>query len=262
MKKSLKILSITLATFAIYFVLDDLFFNDLRKWLYGLTGQVGISHIITYTVSGIPLLLGALYLHKPSKVIDSFGLNRSILEGILFALICTLPMLIGFGLFFDFNTELTLDRFLIAVVSAAFFEELFFRGFLYGQLYRYTKFGFLPSVFIGAFMFAFIHLYQSNEFWTLASIFLITFLGGILFSWVYSEWKHNIWMPISLHFFMNFFWELFSAGDTALGDLYANIFRIMTIVLIIGVTILYKKKKGQRLEINRDTVWMKKDTEV
>src|SRR5699024_7976135 len=221
---------------------------DLRSWLYQIINQLGVSHIITYTISGIPLVLGVTCIHKSNEIIDSFGLNRPVLQGLLFGLICTLPMLIGFALLFEFNPEITWNTFLISAVSAAFFEELFFRGFLYGQLYRYTKLGFLPSVIIGAFLFAFIHLYQSDELLRLIGIFLTTFLGAGLFSWVYSEWDHNIWVPISLHFFMNFFWMLFSVGDDALGGVYANIFRVITIILVIGLTIAYKKKREQQLE--------------
>ncbi|WP_083750307.1 CPBP family intramembrane glutamic endopeptidase [Rhodohalobacter halophilus] len=259
MNKSLKILAIVVITFTIYFVLDDLFFNDLRGWLHEIINQLGISHIIAYTVSGIPLVIGAAFIHKADKVIDSFGLNRSFLQGVIFGLLCTLPMLVGYALFFNLNIELTFNTFLISAVSAAFFEELFFRGFLYGQLYRYTKLGFLPSVIIGAFLFAFIHLYQSDELLRLIGIFLTTFLGAGLFSWTYSEWNHNIWVPISLHFFMNFFWMLFSAGDDALGGVYANIFRAVTIISVIGLTIAYKKKRDQKLEINKDTIWIKKE---
>lgn len=262
MKKSLKILAIVVVTFTIYFVLDDLFFNDLRSWLYKSIKQLGVSHIITYTILAIPLVLGAIYIHKADKAIDSFGLNRPFFKGVIFGLICTFPMLIGYALFFDLNTELTFNTFLISAVSAAFFEELFFRGFLYGQLYRYTKLGFLPSVIIGAFLFAFIHLYQSDKLLRLIGIFFTTFLGAGLFSWSYSEWDHNIWVPVSLHFFMNFFWMLFSAGDDALGGVYANIFRVITIILVIGLTIAYKKKRGQQLEINKDTIWIKKEMEV
>lgn len=262
MKKSLVIFLTTILTFTIYFVLDDLFFNDLRRWLYSITGQLGISHIITYCISGIPLVLGIFYMHKPSKAIDSVGLNRPFLQGVFFALICTIPMLIGLAVFFDFSTELTLNTFLISVVSAAFFEELFFRGFLFGQLFRYTKLGFLPSVVIGAFLFAFVHFYQSDDIMTLVGIFSITFAGALLFAWAYTEWNFNIWVPIFLHFFMNLFWEMFSVSDNALGSLYANIFRIMAVVLIIIVTILYKKKKKQRLEINRDTLWLKNHMEA
>jgi len=262
MKKSLSKLAIVVVAFTIYFILDDLFFNELRNWLNQIINQFGISHIIIYIISGIPLFVAAFFLHKPKKVTESFGVNRSLLKGVIFAFVCTAPMLIGYTIVYSINVDLTLNTFLVSAVSAAFFEELFYRGFLYGQLYRYTKFGFLPSVFIGAFLFALIHLYQSNEFSTLAGIFLTTFLGAILFAWVYSEWNHNIWVPISIHFFMNFFWMLFSAGENALGGLYANIFRVISVILVIALTILYKKKNGQQLEINRNTVWMKKASEV
>src|SRR5699024_6306472 len=98
MNKPLKILAVVVVTFTIYFVLDDLFFNDLRSWLYEIINQLGVSHIIAYTISGIPLVLGVTCIHKSNEIIDSFGLNRPVLQGLLFGLICTLPMLIGFAL--------------------------------------------------------------------------------------------------------------------------------------------------------------------
>ena len=61
---------------------------------------------------------------------------------------------------------------------------------------------------------------------------------------------------------MNFFWILFSAGDDALGGVYANIFRVITIILVIGLTIAYKKKRGKQLEINKDTIWFKKEMRI
>jgi len=57
---------------------------------------------------------------------------------------------------------------------------------------------------------------------------------------------------------MNLFFELFSAGENALGGLYMNIFRVLTILLIILITVVYKRKKGIKLEINKGTLWMKK----
>jgi hypothetical protein len=55
---------------------------------------------------------------------------------------------------------------------------------------------------------------------------------------------------------------LFAAGDDALGGLYANIFRVMTIVLVISATVIYKRRKGIPLEINRRTLWIKEETRV
>lgn len=257
MKKSQRVLFITLATFAVYFLFDELCFSDVRSWFYEITNQFGVSHILAYTISGIPLVIGGLLMHKPYELADSFGLNRSFFKAIVFSLICTAPMLIGYAVVFDFNTEFTLNVFLISGLAAAFFEELYFRAFLYGQVYRNTNLGFFPSVIIGALLFASVHMYQSTDLAELAGIFAVTFLGGLFFAWMYSEWNHNIWVPVGVHFFMNVFWMLFSAADNALGGLYANIFRVMTIVLVIGLTIGYKKKKELPLEINRDTLWLK-----
>jgi hypothetical protein len=101
-------------------------------------------------------------------------------------------------------------------------------------------------------------LYQSNDLLTLTGIFTTTFLGAGLFAWLYAEWNYNLWLPIGLHFFMNVSWELFSISDNAFGDLNANLIRALTIVLAITVTLIYKKKRKIPLEINRNTLFMKR----
>jgi len=259
MKSTPKILLIILITFGLYYFLDELYFRDVRTWLFGMTDQMGISHNLTYLLSGIPLFIGAAIVNRKSSFLQNLGLKGSILEGLAFALICTLPLFIGFKIVFDFNTEIKLDTILISVLAAGLFEELYFRGFLFGLIFRYTKIGFIPAVIFGAIYFGMLHLYQSNDTGELIGIFLITFLGGILFAWVYAEWNYNIWVPIFLHMFMNLAWELFSVSDNALGGIYANVFRGICIALIIILTIIYKKKKGLPLEVNKRTLLMKKE---
>lgn len=258
MKNSTKALLIIIISFGIYFVFDDMYFKSLRQWVFELTGQIGLSHIITYTISGIPLLLGTLLISRRSGFFESLGLNKSIVKGFLFALICTLPMYIGFSLVFDFNPKISLDTFLISVISAGFFEELFFRGFLFGLPFSKAKLGFILSVLFGALYFGSLHLYQSTELNELLGIFLITFLGGILFAWVYAEWNFNIWVPVFLHMLMNLAWEIFSVSENALGGIYSNIFRFLTVALVILLTIMYKKRKGIKLTVNKKTLLLLK----
>ncbi|MEM9983392.1 MAG: CPBP family intramembrane glutamic endopeptidase, partial [Bacteroidota bacterium] len=229
-----------------------------RKWLFDLTNQLGISHIITYTISGIPLYIGTFLLGRKTAFFDNLGLNKSLVKGFLLALLCTLPMYIGFSFVFDFNPNVSLNTILISVVSAGFFEELFFRGFLFGLPFRKTKLGFITAVFFGALYFGLLHLYQSNELNELLGIFLITFLGGILFAWVYTEWEFNIWAPVFLHMLMNLSWELFAVSDNALGGTYSNVFRVMTIGLVIVLTVLYKKRNGLKRAIHRKNLFMKR----
>lgn len=250
---------IILATFTIYFTLDELYFKALRTWINSYIDIIGISHNIAYALSLLPLIASAYILHKThKKTLESFGLDQSFLKGLVFCLICTLPILLGYMIVFDFNDKITLTRILINVVAAGFFEEIIFRGFLFGQLFRYTRLGFIPASITGALIFGLVHLYQSDDPMTMLGIFGITFTGSLYFGWVFAEWKYNIWMAVFLHLLMNLYFELFSAGENALGGLYMNIFRLMTMVLVIGLTIYYKRRNKLPFEINKNSWWMKK----
>ena len=57
------------------------------------------------------------------------------LKGIGIGLLGALPMLIGYAISFDFNLEITFINVFIGSICAALFEELYYRGFLFGMLY-------------------------------------------------------------------------------------------------------------------------------
>ncbi|WP_341907471.1 CPBP family intramembrane glutamic endopeptidase [Fluviicola taffensis] len=257
MSRSLSVISITLLSFGVYFFLANSYFSELRIWVDSHIHQEGLSHILVYIIVSFPIVLGASIINQWNRCKTTLGLNRSILKGVLFPLICTLPMFIGFAVCFQFNGSLTLNEILITGAAAAFFEEFIFRGFLFGQLFRYTKLGFIPSILLGAILFAAMHLYQSNDLPTLIGVFSTTFMGAVLFAWLFVEWNYNLWISIFLHFFMNLAWMIFAVSTNAFGGVYANVFRILTIALAIILTILYKRKRGIPLTINRDTIWMK-----
>ena len=257
MSRSLSVIVITLVSFGIYFFMSQVYFSELRQWINGFIPNLGLSHILVYAIFCLPILLGASIINEFKRCKVTLGLNRSILKGILFPFLCTLPMFIGFTFCFSFNEDLTSEEILITGVAAAFFEEFIFRGFLFGQLFRFTKLGFIPAVLLGASLFAVMHLYQSNDLMTLIGVFSTTFMGAILFAWLFAEWNYNLWVPIFLHFFMNLAWMLFSVSENAFGGFYANIFRILTIALAIILTLVYKRKKQLPLSINKATIWMK-----
>ena len=158
-------------------------------------------------------------------------------------------------MFFQVNHKITIPAIIQLTVCAGLFEELYFRGFLFGQIFRYTKIGFIPSILLGALLFASGHLYQSTEISVLTGVFLTTFMGAIFFAWLYIEWNYNLWVPVCMHFLMNLSWEIFTVSENALGGVTSNVFRGATIAFAIVATIMYKKRHGIKLEVNRKTLW-------
>lgn len=257
-KNTVNIILITASAFGIYFFVDKPYFADIRAWFNQFISNISVSHILAYLIVGIPLFLAVFWMHGPNRFFDALGLHRSIGKGFLVALIATIPMFLGYPIVFEYHSDITWQDIIIGVVCAGFFEELYFRGFLFGQIYRNTKIGFIPSIFICALLFGSVHLSQSQDPSTLIGIFLMTFAGAFLFAWTYVEWENNLWVPIFLHMLMNLSWSLFSAGDNALGGVYSNVFRFTTIAIVIIGTVVYKLKRGKKLAVNRNTIWMKK----
>lgn len=77
-------------------------------------------------------------------------------------------------------------------LSAAFSEELFFRGFAFLQIERIFGKGDAVKIVASAVLFALPHLYQG------ATGLAVTFIFGLAFGAIYAKWK-NIWINILVH---------------------------------------------------------------
>lgn len=256
MKKDIRYIITLCIVFSLFFISNELFFSSIFYFIDGLIHLYQISFFITYSIVALPIFI-FVYFTNNQRIFKPLGLKGNIIQAILISFAFSVPMLLGSGLMANFEITIEPTDFWFGCVFAAFFEELYYRGFFFGQLFKKTKLGFFPSLLISALVFASLHLYQSNDVSTLIGIFATTFLGAGLFAWLYAEWNYNLWLPIGLHFFMNLSWELFSISDNAFGDLNANLIRALTIVLAITVTLIYKKKRKIPLEVNRDTLFMK-----
>ena len=80
-------------------------------------------------------------------------------------------------------------------------------------------------------------------------VFAVTAFGSLLFSWLYVEWNFNLWVPIALHVGMDAVWSLIPIEgiDHSMGNLPSNIGRVLTLVLVVVITVLYKKRQGKKL---------------
>ena len=196
------------------------------------------------------LVLGILYGFK--DLLKNLGLNKGLLIGFLFALITVLPILISSAIIGKIDENHDFGILFQNTFCAGFFEEYLFRGFLFGILFRKLKWGFIPASILGALIFGLGHIYQGSTPMETLGVFAVTSIGAIWFAWLYIEWNANLWVPIFLHTFMNLSWLLFEMSENALGGLYTNLFRAVTIALTIIITIRYHKERG--LKISRENL--------
>ena len=241
-KKQITYIVLLCISFSCYFILNEVFFEKIIRAIYaGIRVEIA-SFFLTYVSIGIPLFLFIYLTMKDKKVFKALGIGDRFKQGILVALLFSLPMLIGFGVLNNFQLTFDLKKIVVGCVFAALFEELYYRGFFFGMLFKKTYLVFIPSLLIGALLFASLHLYQSQDTMTLLGIFGITFLRAGFFGWLYIEWNYNLWVPIGMHFFMNLSWNIYAVSDNALGGYRANIIRALTIAFAIVGTVYYKKK--------------------
>ncbi len=206
------------------------------------TLAVTVMHVIVC----LPVVIVLLFLHGRKDFPRSLGLDGNFIKGMVFALISTLPLFIAFPVVGDFNGGLTWDKLVRSAFIAAFFEEVIFRGFIFGQLFRYCKIGFWWSVIIPSLLFGSIHLYQGSDPLSSLAAFGVTFIGGLFFSWIYVKWDFNLWCPVGLHFFMNLSWLLFTVegNSVAAGGVVSNVLRILSVVVAIVLTNVYLRKRA------------------
>lgn len=63
-------------------------------------------------------------------------------------------MLAGGLIFFELSQDISVPNLIAGTIIAGFVEELFYRGLLFGQLFNYTKLGFISSIILGTIIFA------------------------------------------------------------------------------------------------------------
>lgn len=251
----LPVVAVTLLVFLAY----DYFSLDLfRAYASETTGwtRAGALALLGYLPWALVSMLAAALLFGIRNTADALGLDKSILTGLLIGFVGTLPMLVGFALQLEtsFSSE-TGPRLVRGSVLPGFGEELLFRAVLFGFLFRFARFGFLPAALAGALVFGAGHVWQGGNIGEAAAVFAVTALGGFWFAWLYTEWRFNLWVPIIFHVLMNGYWEVFSVADTAQGTTLANILRMATILLSILLTVIAMKRRGYSVIGGRGWLW-------
>ena len=251
-----KALIFTIAGFAVYLLLRE-YFAPIKEQLDKITQNGLANYILTYAILGTPIYIGAYIINPKLSIIRNLGLYHNPIKPFMIALLFSMPMFLGGFAFFKLNGDFSVPNLIAGSIVIGIVEELFFRGFLFGQLFKYTRLGFISSIVLGAIVFASGHLYQSHDTVELIGIFSVTFMGAVLFAWLFVEWNYNLWIPIFLHALMNLSWHVFEMDPTALGGVLPNVFRGLTISLAIVFTIMYKRRRKLDLIITKNKLLRK-----
>lgn len=202
----------------------------------------------------IPLITVAIVC-KGKNILECWGLRRNFLKGWAVGLLCCIPMLVC-NLIAG-HVEFGWDNLFLGAVFAGLFEELIYRGFLFGVLHRYCGWRFIWAALPAAVLFTLGHFYQSHDFVSGLQVFCVTALGSLFFSWLYMVWDNNLWVPISFHIMMNGIWVLIPIADatSSVGSITANIGRLLTVALAVTLTVFTRSVSRNGLIVSESRVY-------
>lgn len=203
------------------------------------------KHLLSCVIPVITVLI----VCKGKNFLECWGLRRDFLKGCAVGLLCCVPMLVCNLI--SGHVVFSLEKLFLGAVFPGLFEELVYRGFLFGILHRYCNWRFIWAALPAAVIFTLGHFYQAHDFVTGLQVFCVTGLGSLFFSWLYMKWDNNLWVPISFHISMNAIWVLIpiAGATTSAGNMTANIGRLLTVVLAIALTIFCASKRGVRCKL-------------
>lgn len=218
--------------------------TDLKKVLYPIepflinTILILLDTLVALWLVGIALRFVGNAQGRP-RILDWIGLTASPMPAIRVVGLALIPSYLVFALTQPVSHDVVSYAVAYLAFIDPFIEEVIYRGAAFGLLRRIAGWPFwlaagLPAVFFG--------LGHANPFTVSPSLdtimtFTITFSGAIIFSWLYERWKFNLWVPVFLHAFMNFAWNLFNVGDGAFAGWLPLAMQITSMTLAILLTL-------------------------
>ena len=197
-------------------------------------------------VTFIPVAIAMKFLFSWNKWAPALGLKNDFKIVFVIAVVSATPMFIGNSLLSP-NLDLRFTTFFDQALRPGFCEELVYRGFLFGLLYRFCGWGFIPASLVGSILFGLGHAYQGDDLASSMAAVGFTSIGALWFSWLYAESKYNLWLPVCLHVLMNWSVDVFAIGGGVLLDPKSNLFRLATMALGVAFTLYLRIKRREKI---------------
>jgi uncharacterized protein len=187
----------------------------------------------------------AAWIVGPRQALSCLGLTAPFREGLVLAAGCTAIVLAWIA---ATSTPIPLRELPLELVRSAvlpgFAEEILFRAFLFGFLFRFAGWGFLPAALLSSLVFGHEHFYQGGDAMEALAIAALTAVGGVWWSWLLVEWRWNIWVPVAFHVLLNGYWTAFDVADNAFGGAMAVGVRLLCIAISVVVTVVLARRRG------------------
>ena len=201
-----------------------------------------------------PIVVAAL-IAGPRRWASAIGLDGSVWVAAKVGLISTAVLPITYALIAPLSSDNILQEIMGGAILPGIGEEIFYRGMLFGLLFRFAGWGFLPAALLGATIFGIGHFYQGNSILEFLGIFGITAIAAIWWSWMYIEWDNNIWVPAGLHILMNGYFAIFDVAEGTLGSWSFFFIRAVVVLISIWLTLRHVKARGHFKVTRNDWLW-------
>ena len=238
--------AIVLLVLATFLVVNALGLTAFRAWAADLAGW---PRMLALAVLGYGLYLAAplavaAVLFGRRQAFAALGLSASPWPALALAAACTACVWIGYAMTAPLAP---VDGIALAVTRGALLpgiaEEILFRAFLFGFLYRFAGWGFLPAALLSSLVFGLEHWYQGSAAAEALGIVVLTGIGGLWWSWLLVQWRWNAWVPIAFHVGLNAAFETFEVADNALGPGTTIVLRLACIALSVVATVVIARRR-------------------
>jgi uncharacterized protein len=168
---------------------------------------------------------------------DALGLTKPVRAAALMGAMIFIPALALMAAIGTPSDEASAVDLVLLGVVFPIAEEIAYRGLATGILLIVCGWRFWTAALLPAVVFGLGHATQGDEAMEIAGIVVITGLGGLLFSWLYLRFGHNLWPAIIMHSGMNLIWSAFDMGENAIGGWVGNAMRVAVVAAAIALTI-------------------------
>ena len=245
--------------------------DNFRQWpYYSLKPYIapGWPRIMAYGLLAygiwmvlLPILVAAI-ITGPRRAAAALGLDGSVWTAVKIGLISTAVLPITYAFIAPLSSENILHDIILSAIFPGIGEEILFRGMMFGLLFRFAGWGFIPAALLVATLFGIGHFYQGSSTLEFLGIFGITAIAAVWWSWVYIEWDNNIWVPAALHVFMNGYFQIFAVSEGTLGSWSFFFIRAVVVLISIGLTIRHAKARGHFRITRKDLLWRGNNAET